>query len=291
MVVKYSLSLSTPFSFQKNMARSFWTDVSETWNSLTKKEPTLEEKLQQQRNANYQQQQGIENQLQTIGQKLAQLNQRFLSLPESDPDLPLIFQHIKMHEKQQQELLNQKTLLQLSMENVNKTKLNSDTLTAVHQSNQLVTSILKENKNTIGVAPERIMNNLQAANEKSDHLTNLISTASTTFNANSLEQFTAQRQDATSEMALYKAKLATSASIVKREQLLNSVPTIPIHGNNVQLHLPSQQQPVYPSQTTAFLTTMGGSSQQQRPAEKDTGSAAAAAAASNDIWAQFEKDS
>jgi len=272
------------------MAQSIFSGLSETWNTLTKKEPTLEEKLQLQRNVNYQQQQGIENQLQGIGYKLSLLNQQFLALPESDPESHIVFQRIRMCEKQMQHLANQKTLLELSMENVNKTKLNSDTLVTVHQSNQLVTSILHENKNAIGVAPERIMNNLQAANEKSDNLTTLISTASMTFNNNSLDQFTAQLQDAGSEMALYKAKLATASSTAKREQLLNSVPTIPMHDSTTTLQF-SRPQPLQPAaQTIPFLTTAGGDIRSQRPSPSATNSLGHASAV-DDIWTQFENDS
>lgn len=191
--------------------------------------PTTEERVQQHRDDSFKRQQGIQNQLAIIRNELTPLRIKFEQTPASDQvTCERLFIRIRQLEDQEQALNNTLILLQKASNNMNTTQSTMDTVKTIHESNQLVDNIVKENRKVMGATPETIMNRMRTTNEKTDNLTNLIAESATSINQASLDQYTTQKKDMASDMARYRASLANESSLAKRTQVLNSMPqTLP----------------------------------------------------------------
>jgi hypothetical protein len=204
--------------------------VSELWNSIWKPAPTLEEQIQQKRNASFEKQQGIENQLKTYRLRLGQLNAQLAATPESNTiALNAIFQEMTMVERQISNLTNSLSLLTKSVQNMNNTKSNVDALSSIHETNQMVNAIVDASKKGMGVTPERVLTNMQTATQRVDSLSTMIEDASANVSQSDLDQHISRQDNVSTEMARYRSELTTSAALAKRNQLLSATPEIPSH--------------------------------------------------------------
>lgn len=231
------------------MATAF-SAVSDWFGSIVGNKPSLDDQIQQKRDLNFQQQQGINNQLQVLQNQILALQRDFANTPASDQEAcERIFLRIRALKQEESNLSSKLILLQQAARNMNTTKETFDTIKVVHESNQMVDTITKENRKVLGLTPENVMNRMRTTNEKTDALTNIISDSAVSINQMTLDKYQEQKKELDTDMARYRASLSQESGVAKREQLLTAMPHVPL-ATPAPITYIQQPQPTQTSVTT-----------------------------------------